>query len=296
MEEQFGLDVAARDLTEWFPAPTVDEVEVTPLAAVGREVGLQSDPKQLLRLLEGGSDAAAKAQIAARIFVAADGGPIRTLVGDYHQHFIGEEHSAKTGLTHPYEGATERALIVESELRAEVLAYRPQAFRIRFPMVNTTGEWICDHLRQVRMNGIEFIEAIECKPNISFLGPPSERAKLDATARIIKALGWRFRVIYEREVVGGGERQMNFGHIFAHSTIIPTEADFEAFDQLRAHTPQTTFGELRRALHNNRHQGTAMAHAMMCRGRVQFDLDRLVFDGSPVELLPEPEFTSRIRF
>lgn len=296
MEDLFGSDFAVIEGAEWCPAPSLDERDVSPLVGMSRDVTEKLEHSDPLRFVEGGSDAATAAHLAARIFVAADGGPIRTLVGDYHRHFIGEEHSAKTGLTYPYDGATERALIVESELRPEVLTFRTQAFRIRFPVGNATGEWICDHLRQIRMNGVEFIEAIECKPNMSFLGEPFERAKLNATARIIKSLGWRFRVLYERDIVGGGERQMNFGQIFAHNTVVPTEQDFTAFEALRARSSQSTFGELRRALHENRYQGSAKAHAMICRGRVKFDLDQFLFDGSPIELLPAPEFANRIWF
>lgn len=61
-------------------------------------------------------------------------------------------------------------------------------------------------------------------------------------------------------------------------------------------TPDTTFLDLRKALDPDRNQGTAMAHALICRGRVDLDLDRHLHGGSWVRLLPEPAFTSLIRF
>ena len=76
-------------------------------------------PKPRLRVVEAGSDAAALSRPAAIIHVASDGGPLRTIVGDNHRHFVGEEPSQKTGFSNPYEGATEYALIQESELRAD---------------------------------------------------------------------------------------------------------------------------------------------------------------------------------
>jgi hypothetical protein len=39
-----------------------------------------------------------------------------------------------------------------------------------------------------------------------------------------------------------------------------------------------------------------MAQALICQGRVSVDLDRLLFDGSPVRLLPVISFTPKIWF
>jgi hypothetical protein len=249
-----------------------------------------------LRMVEHGSDAAAAAKVAARIYVAEDGGPLRTIMGDAHRHYTGEEHSAKTKLSNPYEGGTEHALIMDSELRSCVLDYRTQAARLRFQCGGETREWIIDHLRHVRGPDGDHVEAIECKPDVSYLADPEERAKLEAAFRIAAAIGWRPRVMYERGVRGGGERQINFGHIYAHQTATVPDDRLDVFEDMVLRTPVTTFRELREALDPDRNQGTALAHALICRGRVEVDLDRHLFGGSRVRLLPEPAFTSLIRF
>jgi hypothetical protein len=254
--------------------------------------GAATDVVTPLKLVEHGTDAAAAARVGVRIYVADDGGPIRTIIGDLHKHFVGEEHSAKTGLSNPYEGATEHALIIESELSADVLAFRSQACRLRFPCGTGTAEWIIDHLRHVRQGGNQFVEAIECKPNISFLDSDA-REKLAAARRAAEALGWRFRIRYERDVVGGPERQLNFGWIYAHQTASIDHA-MGTFETLVARNPDTTFGELRRALSDDRVVGESTVHALICRGRIECDLDRLLGDNSPIRLLPPPQFTSRI--
>jgi hypothetical protein len=251
---------------------------------------------RILRMVEHGSDAAAAARIGARIYVADDGGPIRTIMGDAHRHYTGEEHSAKSGLSNPYEGGTEHALIVDSELRSAVLDYRTQAGRLRFPHDGGYAEWIIDHLRHVRGPDGDHVEAIECKPDVSYLADPEQRAKLEAAFRIAAAIGWRPRVLYERQIRGSGERQINFGHIYAHQTATVPDDRLDAFEEMVLRTPATTFGELREALDPDRRQGTAMAHAMICRGRIDVDLDRHLRGGSRVRLLPEPAFTSLIRF
>lgn len=249
-----------------------------------------------LTFVEHGSDAAAAARIGARIYVADDGGPIRTIMGDAHRHYTGEEHSAKTGLSNPYEGGTEHALIVDSELRPSVLDYRTQGARLRYPYGGGRAEWIIDHLRHVRDPGGDYVEAIECKPDVSYLADPEERAKLEAAFRVAAAIGWRPRVMYERQIRGGGERQINFGHIYAHQTATVPGDRLDAFEELVLRTPDTTFRELREALDPDRRRGTAMAHALICRGRVDVDLDLHLHGKSRVRLLPEPAFTSLIRF
>lgn len=246
-------------------------------------------PGQRLRLVRPDGADAASARFAAEMFVAADGGPIRTLVGDGHRHFIGEEPSQKTGLSNPYEGPTEHALIVESELRSDVLAFRTQAFRLRLMVGGSMREWICDHMRHIRTNGIDLVETIECKPDVSHLDA-DERAVQAAVRRVLAAKGWRHRVLYREGIVGGGERQMNFGEIYAHQTTHVADDVWDTFERLRVERPETTFRDLRTALHPSRIAGTAMAHAIICRGRVAFDLDRYLFDLSPVRLLAPVDF------
>ena len=252
-------------------------------------------PGESLRLVRIGSADADGARFAAEMFVATDGGPIRTVVGDGHRHLTGEESSQKTGLSNPYEGRTEHALIVESELCSNVLDYRTQAFRLRLLVGTAVREWICDHLRHVRENGVDIVEAIECKPDVSYLDA-DERAVQTAVGKVIRGMGWRHRVIYLDQIVGGGERQINFGEIYAHQTThIPDDA-LATFERMCAATPVTTFRDLREALHPNRVKGTAFAHALICRGRVDLNLDRYLFDPMPIRLLPAIDFKSQIRF
>lgn len=259
------------------------------------DAGFAPEPVQRLRLVREEGSGAESSTYAARLYVAADGGPIRTVVGDYHRHQTGEEPSVKTGLSNPYEGPTEHALIVESSLRADIPDFRTQAFRMKFLVGGSVREWICDHLRQVRRDGFDHVEAIECKPDVSYVDA-DERAVQSAAAKVMRGLGWRHRIIYLDQVRGTGERQINFGEIYAHQTTHVPEDRLAMFERMCIATPDVTFRDLRTALDGNRVRGTAMAHALICRGRVQFDLDRYLFDPMPVRLLPETRFKSQIRF
>lgn len=254
-----------------------------------------TDPGQPLRLVRSDSIEAEVARFAAVMHVASDGGPIRTIVGGGYKHFVGEEPSQKTGLSNPYEGPTEHALIVESEIRAEVLDFRTQAFRLRLLAGGVVREWICDHLRFLRVDGVDIVEAIECKPGMSFLDAEDLIVQRAARA-VIEGMGWRHRIVYLRQVLGGGERQINCGEIFARRTKHVPDDALDRFEQLCAGTPDTTFRDLRLALHDDRLEGRALAHAMICAGRVQVDLDRYLLDPMPVRLLPPVDFHSPIRF
>ncbi|BBB08723.1 hypothetical protein [Sphingopyxis sp. EG6] len=250
---------------------------------------------QALRLVHSDSVEAEGVRFAAIMHVASDGGPIRTIVGGGHAHFIGEEPSQKTGLSNPYEGPAEHALIVDSEIRAAVLDFRTQAFRLRLLAGGAIREWICDHLRFLRIDGVDVVEAIECKPNLSFLDAEA-RIVQRAVRTVLEGMGWRHRILYLRDIIGGGERQLNFGEIFARRTKhVPNDA-LDRFERMCASTPVATFRDLRLALHDDRLEGTALAQAMICAGRVEVNLDRYLFDPMPVRLLPPADFHSPIRF
>lgn len=253
------------------------------------------DEGQPLRLVHSDSIEAEGVRFAAVMHVASDGGPIRTIVGGGHKHFVGEEPSQKTGLSNPYEGPTEYALIVDSELRSRVLDFRTQAFRLRLLAGGVVREWICDHLRFLRVDGVDIVEALECKPDMSFLDN-EERIVQRAARAVLEGIGWRHRIVYLRDVLGSGERQINFGEIFARRTKHVPDDAIARFERLRGSTPDTTFRDLCGSMHEDRLEGKALAQAMICAGRVEVDLDRYLFDPTPVHLLPPSDFNSPIRF
>lgn len=253
------------------------------------------DPEQRLRLVHSDSVEAEGVRFAAVMHVASDGGPIRTIIGGGYKHFVGEEPSQKTSLSNPYEGPTEHALIVDSEIRAKVLDFRTQAFRLRLLAGGVVREWICDHLRFLREDGVDIVEAIECKPDMSFLDN-EERIVQRAARTVIEGMGWRHRIVYLRDVLGGGERQVNFGEIFARRTKHVPDDALNRFEHLCATRREVTFHDLRLALHADPLEGKALAQAMICAGRVEVDLDRYLFDPVPVRLLPPVDFHSPIRF
>jgi hypothetical protein len=228
----------------------------------------------------------------AKLFVSDAGGALRTLLGAAHRHFIGVLPSLKTGLSNPFEGIGEQALACDSESDADVHYFQTQAFRLRMLVNGRQAEWICDHLRQLRCGRVE---AIEVK------GHPKQmdgayRQKLIEARTLLADIGWRVVIRYEDGIVGCPARQVNRSDLMQDRSVHVDEDGIAAFERMRVENAHTTFGALCRELDSRRAFGEAKARSMMARGRARTDLDRLITDASPVELLPTPRFLSKISF
>lgn len=244
------------------------------------------------RLVDGSSDLARSLEPLANLYVSDAGGALRTLLGDAHSHGIGVYPSWKTRLAQPYEGLGEQALIEESEISPLVHDFQTQAFRLRMMISGAAVEWICDHLRQLADGTVEAIEVKQSPEQMD----AAYVAKIARAREILGRIGWRVRVRYEREIIGGAQLALNRGHILAHRSIHVSDEQHDSFERLLASSPRTTFGQVRDAMDRRQVQGTAVVHALICAGRVVLDLDEPIRDATPVELRPVPRFNSKIRF
>lgn len=224
--------------------------------------------------------------------VPEEGGAIRTLVGGAHRHLIGVYFSRKSGLLNPYEGRVERALIHWSEADADTDHYQSQAARLVFATPHGPREWIIDLLRQ-RRGGL--VEAIEVKRSPRDLRDPDYVVKLAYAAAIVRSFGWRFRIMYAKDVFGPPARRRNVERVQARRSL-NVDAEMPRFERLASSTDRTTFGVLRRELSSDPVRGTAAIHHLVARGRVAVDLDRDLTDDAVVELRRARLVRSRIRF
>lgn len=254
--------------------------------------GNASQARNRARLVDAASDLALAAEPLAHLYVSDAGGALRTLLGDAHVHVIGSYPSWKTGLSQPFEGLGEQALIEESEIDADVVDYQTQAFRLRMILNGIMVEWICDHLRQ-RADGT--VEAIEVKQHPSQMSADYV-AKILRAREILGRIGWTVSVRYEEDIIGSAQRAVNRGHILAHRSTSVEAEQLAALDRLRAASATTTFASLRDAMDSRPLQGKAVVHALLCAGRAVIDLDAPIRDDSPVELRAAPRFNSKIRF
>lgn len=226
-----------------------------------------------------------------QMFVSDAGGALRTLLGAAHQHVIGVLPSLKTGLNNPFEGLGEEALACDSEVDADVVDFQTQAFRLRMMVDGRRTEWICDHLRQLR-SGV--VQAIEVKQHPSQMDAHYLRKMMEAR-RILSGIGWDVHIRYEKAIVGCPARQVNRSNLLQDRSVHIDDEAQAGFERLRATGRTTNFGRLRLALDHRRVAGEAKARAILATGRARTDLDRLIDDGSPIELLHATPWASKIR-
>lgn len=227
-----------------------------------------------------------------QMFFSDAGGALRTLLGASHHHMIGVLPSLKTGLNNPFEGLGEQALACESEIDADVDDFQTQAFRLRMMVDGCRTEWICDHLRQLRSGEVE---AIEVKQHPSQMDAHYLR-KMTEARRILSGIGWKVHIRYERAIVGCPAREVNRSDLMQDRSVHVGEDGLAAVERLRTASATTTFGRLRRALDHRRVAGEAKARAVLAAGLARTDLDRLIEDESPIDLLSASRLASRIRF
>lgn len=241
-----------------------------------------------LRLNEYNENLGNRGTPVATIYFPTRDGPLRTLIGNSHQHAIGLYASAKMGVPQPYEGLAEFGVVEESELRAKVIWYQTQAFRLEMWIDGEKRTFIVDHLRETT----EGVEAIEVKQHPGQLNeknlPKYQRAR-----EILMGIGVDLKIRYEDEIEGSETWRYNRKTILMHRSVSVSEEQMMAFERLRAITPETTLGEVRAVLDPRKIQGRAAANALICRGRILLDLQSYVSDFSPVTLVPARHFQSR---
>jgi hypothetical protein len=228
----------------------------------------------------------------AHLYVANDGGPIRTLIGSAHRHWYEIIPSCRTGGWQPVDSEGEHMLAMDSEIEFRFPDYRTQAFRLRMVLDGVLDEWICDHLRQTTCGTIE---AIEVKPHPDAIDAAYKR-KLFRAAVILGRLGWRVSIRYGEEIRGSRPRQDNRSFVSDDGDIIPDPDAVAAFDRMMASCRSTTYGLLADELSSSQFQGRAVVHSLMVAGRVEFDIDSVLHRGTPIILHPPRSFISKIRF
>lgn len=224
--------------------------------------------------------------------VAEKGGALRTLAGGAHRHLIGVYPSKKTGWPNPWEGRVERALIHWSEANPNCDDYQSQSGRLLFSTPDGLQEWLIDMFWQGIDGGIE---AIEVKRTPRDLRDPAYALKLAYAAAIIRSFGWRFRIMYAKDIFGPPARRTNVQRVQARRTL-NIDDELPKFERLLSMTNAMSFGQLRNELHPNRIRSTAVIHRLIASRRVALNLDQPMTGSTPVELRAVRQIQSRIRF
>ncbi len=230
-------------------------------------------------------------EATARIYFADCGGPIRTLFGMAHRHIFAINRDPKTNWPNPTEGVTERAWAMRCATDPDVFDYQTQPFRIELVVKGKLVSWIPDYWVLWRSGTIEIGEV---KVDVSGLVDAAYESKLAAAFNLLNRSGWDACVRYSDKILGTTDRQINVGTLYPDRASTIDQEHRAAFRRLMTDGASLCFGDLVEALDAARPmQSQAVAHRLICMGRVWADLDELLTEDSSVVLrsavnLPNP--------
>ena len=221
-------------------------------------------------------------EVPITIYLSDVGGPLRTLFGMAHRHVFAINRDPKVGWPLPTEGCTERAWCMRCATDPDVVDYQTQPMRLEYVAHGVLVSWLPDYWILWRSG---LIEIGEVKIDGGGLADPDYQAKLRVGFSILAALGWQGRVRYREDILGTPERQVNVGTIYPDRAASVDPAHRLAFARLARAGATLRFGDLIAELDPERPmQAQAVAHRLICAGRVHADLDDLLTEDSPVTL------------
>lgn len=227
------------------------------------------------------------------IYLSDVGGPIRTLFGMAHRHVFAINRDPKTGWPNPTEGMTERAWCMRCATDPDVVDYQTQPMRLEYMSGNTLVSWLPDYWILWRSG---LIEVGEVKVDEDGLADPFYQGKLRAGFSLLARLGWQGRVRYSKEILGTPDRQVNVGTLYPDRSATIEHCHRAAFHRLVRQDAHLSFGGLVAELDPDRPmQAQAVAHRLICMGRVHVDLDELLTEDSPVTLRTRSHAVSPFR-
>ena len=227
------------------------------------------------------------------IYLSDRGGPLRTLFGMAHRHVFAINRDPKVGWPLPTEGCTERAWCMRCATDPDVVDYQTQPMRLEYLAENRLVSWLPDYWVLWRSG---LVEIGEVKVDERGLADPLYQAKLRAGFAHLATLGWQGRVRYREGILGTPDRQINVGTLYPDRAATVDPIHRLAFSRLVREDADLCFGDLVAELDADRPmQAQAVAHRLICTGRVHVDLDELLTEDSPVTLRARARVVSPFR-
>ena len=219
----------------------------------------------------------------ATLVATADGRPIRSIITGRKKIVTGVYASRKAGRSLPYESMNERAFFMHCEVDPGVLDYRAQPFRLEFLLNGAKRVYIPDCLRLMSDGAVE---VVEIKNDRRALRDPDYALKVGTATNIFEAVGWRFRVIYRRELFEPASRWLAIYDVQSWRSASFTQS--EVFQVVAAFRNRATveLGALARRL-GGIGEGIAKLKAMAVSRIVALDLSGPIGLNTRVSLVAE---------
>jgi hypothetical protein len=219
---------------------------------------------------------------SATVVLAPDGAAIRSVLTGRRVMVTGFYNSRKAGRALPYEGMNELALLKHCEVDTSVIDYRSQPFRFEFVIEGAKRIYIADCVRLLDDGTVEVIEA---KGRLRQLLAPDYAEKLDAVRDACVKLGWRFRVLSQKQLFEPHQVYANVDRIQSRRMVRFDQIDaYRAIEHVERLGGQTTLGSLADVVAAGP-RGLAISQAMMVRRLVKIDLSARLSAENRVSLI-----------
>lgn len=229
----------------------------------------------------------------AQIVVLEHGGHAHPVIHRGQQHLRSRMGSRKTGLQQVVEGRGHRDLTMYNEAYPHVLDYQAHPFLVRGQVKGRKFDYYPDHIRLMRDGTIELIEV---KRSPADLADPVYRETLGAVAEVARRGGWRFRILYHRNITGPRWRMPNVEAIYARRFLIVSRSEQDAITAFVLRGLPASWRELReRVAPGDPRRGNAVLENAIALGRIDVDLDRRITCATVVTPLAPMPHNRQIR-
>lgn len=136
---------------------------------------------------------------AATLVITRDGSSLRSVLTGSRVITTGFLSSRKVGCALPFEGMNEAALLKYCEVDTRVVYYLSQPFRFEFVLDGKRRIYIADCVRVLDDGEVEVVEV---KGERTRLDDPEYFEKLAQVAEHCANLGWRFKMVTRKKLLG----------------------------------------------------------------------------------------------
>lgn len=216
-----------------------------------------------------------------RIVESSDGGPIRRIINGRHVKPTGRYPAVKAdGISLPYEADHEEALFEISDADAAVttIMCQPHRMEIPVPWQKRPLIYIPDCRRTLADSTIEIVETK--KDDDPRMRDPDYLLKLNVAQEVYRLMGWSFRIITRREIIGTRLHKNAHDIVAWAYAKVPRPVQFGLSAAIAA-----AGGSLPYVKACEVAGGVPALSALVVRGCVHIDLRLPIDDDSPVTLV-----------
>ncbi|WP_242416543.1 hypothetical protein [Sphingomonas panni] len=240
-------------------------------------------------------DGLERATRLGEITMLRHGGRSRPVIHRGSRHLRSRIVSRKTGRLQLTEGKGLRFLCVLCETGAWCLDYQAHPMIVRTVADGVRWKWYPDLVRSVVGGPIELIEV---KRTVRDLDDPLLERKYEIMAELARRVGWRFRILYDRDIFGAEdvahERAVNAGDVHGARFLRLNRREKSAIDAIVARGGASWAEARSLVAPTDRLRGDEVLLCAAARGKLLFDFDEVRTDRTRLSTIVGSAPTIRI--